>query len=420
MKKLLIILRREYLLRLRKPSFWVLSLLIPVVLAVLYALPVLAAQRGAERTTVLVVDQTGLFEKGLQSTLEVGFKPMPSLDYANQNADKHDLILFIPLRETTIPRDAFLYYRGDSPSLALQSMVDGQLQVLLRNAILEDVYDMEPSVYHSVETTNIRLHTQDGATGHESHARVKTVVALVLAALMVLALILFGVEVMRSVQEERQNRVAEVLGTSVRPVQLLVGKVAAVALVAVTQLALWMLLTSLCIKGIQSMSPEMFAQARAQQEAKSVASKGMEATAQYETPVQLVDETVQGLAAIRLPLVAAVFFLFFLLGYMLYGLLLAALAARLDSDADALQWTLFAGAPLLMVLILGMFIVKAPSGALAVGLTLVPFTAPVAVMLRLPFGLPLWQMSLAVLLLLAAFALAAWLAGNTYRKYLVR
>ena len=138
MKKLLIILRREYLLRLRKPSFWVLSLLIPVVLAVLYALPVLAAQRGAERTTVLVVDQTGLFEEGLQSTPEVGFKPMPSLDYAKQNADKHDLILFIPLRETTIPRDAFLYYRGDSPSLALQSVVDGQLQVLLRNAILAE------------------------------------------------------------------------------------------------------------------------------------------------------------------------------------------------------------------------------------------------------------------------------------------
>lgn len=420
MKKLLIILRREYLLRLRKPSFWVLSLLIPVVLAVLYALPVLAAQRGAERTTVLVVDQTGLFEEGLQSTPEVGFKPMPSLDYAKQNADKHDLILFIPLRETTIPRDAFLYYRGDSPSLALQSVVDGQLQVLLRNAILEDVYDMEPSVYHSVETTNIRLHTQDGATGHESHAHVKTVVALVLAALMVLALMLFGVEVMRSVQEERQNRVAEVLGTSVRPVQLLVGKVAAVALVAVTQLALWMLLTSLCIKGIQSMSPEMFAQARAQQEQRTLATKGVDATTQYNSTVQLVDETVQGLTAIRLPLVAAVFLLCFLLGYMLYGALLAAIAARLEGDADALQWTLLIGTPLLIVLILSSFIIKSPSGTLATWLTLVPVTAPVTAMLRLPFGLPVWQMTVSVTVMILCIVAAALLAARTYRRHLVR
>lgn len=420
MKKLLLILGREYKLRLRKPSFWVLTALVPVVLAAFYALPVVAAQRSAERATVLVVDETGLFEGDLQSTLEVGFKPMPSLEYAQKQAGKHDLILFIPLRETTIPRDAFLYYRGESPSMAVQSMIDGQLQVLLRNAIMEDVYQVEPSVYHSVESTNIRLHTQDGASGHESHVRVKTVVAWVLAVLMTLALLLFGVEVMRSVQEERQNRVAEVLGTSVRPAQLLVGKVAAVALTAVTQLVLWIALTALCIKGIQASAPEMFAQARAQQELRSVASKGMEATAQYDSPVQLVDETVQGLTAIRLPLVAALFLVYFLLGYLLYGALLAALAARLDGDADALQWTLLVGAPLLIVLLLGTVVVRAPSGTLAVWLTELPFTAPAVAMLRLPFGLPVGQLVVSVLLLLVAFGLAAWLAENTYRRHLVR
>lgn len=420
MKKLLIILRREYCLRLRKPSFWVLTALIPIVLAVLYALPVATAQRGAERTTVLVVDQTGLFENGLQSTFEVGFKSMPSLEYATQHAAKHDLILFIPLRETTIPRDAFLNYRGNSPSLGVQSQIDGQLQMLLRNAILEDVYQVEPSVYHSIETTNIRLHTQDSATGHESHLRVKTVVALVLTVLMVLALLLFGVEVMRSVQEEKQNRVAEVLGTTVQPVQLLVGKVAAVALVAVTQLVLWIALTALCIRGIQSSAPEMFAQARAQQELKSVATKGTEATMQYDNPVQLVDETVQGLTAIRLPLVAGMFLLYFLLGYLLYGALLAALAARLESDANAQQWTILVGAPLLIVLILSTIIINSPSGRLATWLTLIPFTSPAAAMLRLPFGLPLEQVVAGLLLLLVGIAAAAWLAARTYRRHLVR
>ena len=397
-----------------------LTVLIPIVLAVLYALPVVAAHHGAERATVLVVDQTGLFEESLQSTAEVGFKPMPSLDYARQQAGKKDLILFIPLRETTIPRDAFLYYRGDAPSLSVQSAVNNQLQVLLRNAILEDVYQVEPSVYHSVESTDIRLHAVDGASGHESHAGVKTVVALVLAVLMVLALLLFGVEVMRSVQEERQNRVAEVLATSVRPVQLLVGKVMAVALVAVTQLVLWVVLTSLCIKGIQDSAPQLFDEVRAQQETRSLATKGVDATVQYDTPVQLVDETVQGLTAIRLPLVAGMFLLYFLLGYLLYGALLAALAARLDSDADALQWTLLVGSPLLIVLILGAVVVRAPAGALAAWLTMIPFTAPAAALLRLPFGLPVWQVAVSTALLLLFFAAAAWLAARTYRRNLLR
>ena len=420
MKKLLLILCREYRMRLRRPSFWVLTLLVPVVLTVLYALPVLAAQKGVRQAKVLVVDQTGLFEGALVSSDEVHFHSMPSLEYARREAGKNDLILFIPLRETTIPRDAFLYYRGGSPSVALQSTVDGQLQTLLRNAILEDVYQVEPSVYHSVESTNIKLHTQDAGSGKESFAGVKTVVAVVLAVLMVLALVLFGVQVMRSVQEEKQNRVAEVLASSVKPLQLLVGKVAGVALVAVTQLVLWIALTALAISGVQASAPDLFAQAREQQEHRALATKGVEATAQYDTPVQLVDETVRGLTAIQVPLVAAMFLLFFLLGYLLYGALLAALAARLDSDADALQWVLLLVLPLIAVLILTPLLLRNPSGALGVGFTLVPFTAPAAVMLRLPFGLPAWQVGLSVLLTLLLFAAAALLAARIYRRHLVR
>ena len=419
MKKMMLVLAREYRLRLRKPSFWVLTLLVPVVLAVLYALPVAAAQKGAKTTTVMVVDQTGLFDGSLASTDAVHYHAMPSLEYARREAQKDDLVLFIPMRETTIPRDAFLYYRGSSPSLAVQSTIDNQLQTLLRNAILEDVYDVEPAVYHSVESSGIRLHTQDAASGKESFTGVRMVVAMVLAALMALALMLFGVQVMRSVQEEKQNRVAEVLATSIRPSQLLVGKIAGVSLVALTQLVLWAMLTALAVKGIQATAPEMFAQAREQQERRSLATKGEAATAQYDNPVQLVDETVRGLTAIKLPVVAAVFLIYFLLGYLLYGALLAALAARLDSDADALQWVLLVGSPLLIVLILSRLILQAPGGALAVWLTVVPLTAPTAAMLRLPFGLPTWDAVLSIAVLLVCFAAAAWLAARTYRRHLL-
>lgn len=422
MKKLLLILSREYRLRLRRPSFWVLTLLVPLLLAALYALPVVVASGEKEQAEVLVVDETGLFENGLRPTPEVAFRRMPSLDYARRTMDTSDrvaAILFIPMREFTIPRDAFFYHRSSTPPLALQSLVDSQLQMLLRNAIIEGVYHLEPSVYHSVESTNIRLHPHDAVTGRESFARVKSVLAVVLAALMVLALIVFGVQVMRSVREEKNSRVVEVVIASVRPLQLLVGKVVAVSLAALTQLALWVVLTALAVSLVRSASPELFAYAEQQLEAPSVASKGTEATLQYAAPLSLPDEAMQGLAAVDLPTVAALFALFFLLGLLLYGALLAALASRLDPDADTLQWTLVAASPMLLVLVLSPWLLQQPAGTLAQCFTLIPFTAPAAAMLRLPFGIGTLQLALAVLLLLASFFLAALLAARTYRRHLL-
>lgn len=423
MKKILLILARECHLRLRRPSFWVLTLLVPLLLAALYALPVVAANRSAEQAQVLVVDETGLFEYSLEPSTEVSFRTMPSLEYARQqmNDDSDiDAILFIPLRETTIPRDAFLYHRSTTLSLALQQYIGGQLQMTLRNAILEDVYQLDPEVYRSVSNTDIRLHVQDAATGRESFARVKGVVAAVLAVLMVLALIIFGVQVMRSVQEEKSTRVAEVVASSVHPVQLMMGKVGGVALTAVMQLLLWVMLTATAIGGIQNANPDLFAQARKQQTARSLATKGTEATAQYNASVQLVDETVQGLTAINLPLVAGTFIAFFLLGYLLYGALLAALAARLDNDADALQWVLLLLSPLLLTLMLIPMLLQTPSGILAQVMSIVPFTAPAAVVLRLPFGIAIWQVILAVVLLVLTSLMAAFFAARVYHRHLVK
>lgn len=423
MKKILLILARECCLRLRRPSFWVLTLLVPLLLAALYALPVVAANRSAEQAQVLVVDETGLFEYSLEPSTEVSFRTMPSLEYARQqmNDDSDiDAILFIPLRETTIPRDAFLYHRSTTLSLALQQYIGGQLQMTLRNAILEDVYQLDPEVYRSVSNTDIRLHVQDAATGRESFARVKGVVAAVLAVLMVLALIIFGVQVMRSVQEEKSTRVAEVVASSVHPVQLMMGKVGGVALTAVMQLLLWVMLTATAIGGIQNANPDLFAQARKQQTAHSLATKGTEATAQYNASVQLVDETVQGLTAINLPLVAGTFIAFFLLGYLLYGALLAALAARLDNDADALQWVLLLLSPLLLTLMLIPMLLQTPSGILAQVMSIVPFTAPAAVVLRLPFGIAIWQVILAVVLLVLTSLMAAFFAARVYHRHLVK
>ena len=177
----------------------------------------------------------------------------------------------------------------------MQSTVDNQLQLLLRNAILEDVYGLNAAERHSVESSHITLRTRDVVTGRDGQTRVRSVLAMVLAVLMTLALIIFGTQMMRAVQEERQNRVAEVLMSSVRPVQLLGGKLGGVATTAVLQLALWCALTVAAIAGIQASAPTLFNAAREQAAQHSLATKGAMATAQYDTPLTLVDDTVAAL-----------------------------------------------------------------------------------------------------------------------------
>lgn len=418
MRSVCAVIGRECSIRLRRPSFWIITLLVPIVLGVLYALPVWTASRQAERATVLVVDQTGLFAEGLSSTRAVAFKSMPSLDYAKREVGEGEVILFVPLRETTIPHDAFLLYDAEEPTAELRTAIDAQLQTLLHNAILEDVYHLEPTVYHSVEHTTISLHTQEMATGRQSHAAVKEVLALVLAVLMALALVVFGVQLFRAVQEERQNRVAEVVATSLRPVALLLGKVIAVAMVAVVQLMLWVALTSVAIAGIQATHADLFAAARDSQELHSVATKGEAATVQYGATMQLVDQTVQGLAAIRLPIVALTFLGYFLLGYLLYGSLIALIASWIGGEADAVGWTLVAVSPLVATLVLAPMLFQGKAAGIQAVLMATPFTAPVAAMLRLPFGISSVQVVVSVVfLLLMASIMAVW-AARVYRRRL--
>lgn len=423
MKKTLVILSREYRQRLRRSAFWVLTLLVPLLLAALYAIPVIAANAAAERSTVLVVDETGLFGS-LQSTDEVAFLPQPDYDHAHECMEQSDslsAVLYIVREHNVIY--ANLYHRDNQPPQTVVNAVNMQLQLRQRHLLFNYVYDslgLSADERQAVEK-GIRLRTFDFDTSRESFATVRTVAATVLAVLMVLALLVFGIQVMRSVQEEKSNRMAEVLASSVKPVQLLIGKIAGIALAAVTQIVLWVFLTVAAIGLIRCTNLEVFEQARVQQEAAaSIATKGAEATAQYHNPVQLVDDTVQGLGEINW-LVPTFFFLFFLLGYLLYGALLAALAARLDSDADALQWVLLVLSPLLLTLLLIPLMLNSINGTLATLLTYIPFTAPATVLLRLPFphSLGIVDVTVVALLMLLLAALAALLAARTYKRHLV-
>ena len=422
MRKIFLVIQREYMTRIKKPSFWILTIVVPILLAAIYAIPIYMATKPLEKTTVLVVDETGIFQHSFESSDDVQYLAAGSLDYAKQqlqDSDSYSAIVYIPARETTIPNDAFLYYRSKTPSMTVQSDVDRQLQTILRNNILLDVHNISADDYNLIRNTKIKIHTQDIETGRDGYLTIKLVLGLILAFLIFTAIFSFGSQVMRGVMEEKTSRIVEIIVCSVRPFQLMMGKVVGIGLLGLTQFALWILLSGGVLLGLQATHADLFQQAEIQhQGVTELATKGAEATAQMEAAesMQMVSELVEGLVSINFPLIIGLFIFYFILGYLLYASLFAAVGAITDNETDSQQFTLPLTIPLLLTFLFLPAMLNEPSGSLATWLSIIPFTSPIAMMFRIPFGVPGWQVSLSMVLLLVAFPLCIWLAAYIYRR----
>lgn len=420
MKKILLVIQREYLTRVRKKSFWVLTILVPILIAALYAIPILLATKPIEKSTVLVVDETGLFTQSFQSTDEIDYLDAGSLPYAKRilaDSESVSAIVFIPARETTIPNDAFLYYKTDPPSVTVQNDVDYQLQQILRNNILLDVHNISADDYNLITNTRINLRTKDIETGRDGYLQIKSVAGIVLALLIYMVIFIFGSQVMRGVVEEKSNRIIEVILCSLKPFQLMMGKVIGIALVGLTQLLLWMVLSGIGLGCIQASNADLFQQAQEHQQITEIATKGAEAAAQLEAAqaAEPVSQLVEGLAAINFGVLILSFLFYFIFGYLLYASLFAAVGAISDNETDSQQFTIPLTIPLIATLLLTPVMINEPSGTLATWLSIIPFTSPMAMMFRIPFGVPVWQVALSAGLLLATFPLTTWLAARIYK-----
>lgn len=421
MNKIFLVIQREYLTRAKKPSFWILTILVPILLAALYAVPVLLAVKPVKTARVLVVDDTQLFAHAFQNSEVVAYSDAASLEEAEAmlaNNDSLAAIVYIPKRETTIPGDAFLYYRKDAPNIDVQNDVNRQLQEILRNNILLDVHNISAEDYALITGTKITLHTKDIETGRDGFLEIKNVVGLMLGLLIFCVIIAFGSQVMRGVMEEKNNRIVEIVISSVKPFQLMMGKVIGICAVGLTQIVLWMLLSVVAVGAIQASHSALFQAAQASHNITEVATKGTDATVQMLDAMQAndVSELIQGLISINFGVLMGMFLFYFLFGYLLYATLFAAVGAVADPDTDGNLFVLPLTSPLILTILLSVNMMRTPSGALATWLSIIPFTSPMAMLMRIPFGVPYWQLVLSAVLLLAFFPLCTWLAAKIYRR----
>ncbi|MFO7977716.1 MAG: ABC transporter permease [Bacteroidales bacterium] len=422
MNKTGIIIRREYLSRVRKKSFIVMTLLGPLLMAALIIGPVLIAQFSGGEYEVAVIDDTGLFIPQFKDANNVTFTHLPvDVDTGVEilQSGKFNALLHIPDVAFEAPSSLRLFSQKSvnlDAKLYIESILKNEFETL------KLAYrGIDPEVLKAVETpVNIQaIKLMTDGEERTDYPEVAMGLGLVGGLLIYIFIFIFGSQVLRGVLEEKTSRIVEIIVSSVKPFQLMMGKIMGVALVGLTQFLIWIVLTFVIIGAFQLAFPESFQSGTGQEIYLSNGqSLNSGPTAQMETIQQQSTTTgqiMQALSSINIGVMLVSFLFYFLGGYLLYAALFAAIGSAVDSEADTQQFMLPVTIPLLFSFIMAQMVMQNPGGPVAFWLSIIPLTSPVIMMARIPFGVPYWELALSAGLLVMGFIFTTWLAAKIYR-----
>ncbi len=416
MNKIGIIIAREFNERVRKKSFIITTILMPLLMLGLMAAPTLMMVFAkGDQKTLLVIDESGVVAPELEGNDEVVFENFSgTLDEARQNEEVFGT-LWIGKDVVEKPSSVRLYTNSSS-SMSLEEAIAAQIEDVVEAKRLE-MYDIEglkdimDNLQASVSMTTYR---NDLAAEGEAEEATSSVVAyllgLVLGMMLYMFLIIYGSMVMTSVIEEKGSRVLDVLVSSVSPFQLMLGKILGVASVAVTQIAIWgVLICGLGATVLPALVPADVMQAVEAVEAGQMTVLDAELDADMLSALSVATD-VGGLVMMFVWLL-----LFLLGGFLFYSAMFAAVGSAVDSIQDANQLQTPITMPIILALILAMSVFNDPNSSLAFWGSIIPFTSPIVMMARIPFGIPTWEIVLSLVLLYASVVAMAWAAGKIYR-----
>ncbi|MBK7681924.1 MAG: ABC transporter permease [Bacteroidetes bacterium] len=420
MNKILLILQREYLTRVKKKSFIVMTILGPILMAAIAIVPILIAKYSDDKINkILVIDQRPeIFTTILPSSETVLFvNSKISLDSAKRAFDPEKFYGILYLQDDMVknPGGAMLFTEKQA-NLSVTNYIETSLEKQIEQDKLK-AEGIDQKTLTSIETT-VNLKTLS-LKGEENSAELATIVGFICGLLIYLFIFLYGVQVMRGVIEEKTNRIVEVIISSVKPFELMMGKIIGIALVGLTQFFLWIILTLTIttIAGKVIVDPKTDAKVVAQ----TMRTNNLDQHALEElgaTPKVKEDaiaKVFSQLSSINFPLIISCFFIYFLGGYLLYSALFAAIGAAVDNETETQQFMLPVTIPLILAFIVAQSIVQNPDSQLGFWFSIFPLTSPVVMMVRIAFGVPPWELALSIGLLIAGFVGATWLAGRIYR-----
>ena len=416
MNKIGIIIAREFNERVRKKSFIITTILMPVLMIGMMAAPTLMMLFAkGEQKTLLVIDNSGVVAPQLESNEDVVFK---DIDLSLEEARADDTIfgvLWIGKQVVENPSEVKLYTNSSS-SMTLEESITAQIEKViererLKRYNIDGLEDIMKNLQASVSMTTYR--NDQSVEGEQEQATSSTVsylLGLVLGMMLYMFLIIYGSMVMTSVIEEKGTRVLDVLVSSVSPFQLMMGKILGVASVAVTQIVIWgVLVCGIGSAVLPALMPEDMMQSVEAVQAGQMTAVEADIDADLLSAVSLATD-VSGLVMIFVWLA-----LFLIGGFLFYSAMFAAVGSAVDSIQDASQLQTPITVPIILALILAMSVANDPNSPLAFWGSIIPLTSPVVMMARIPFGIPTWQIVTSLVLLYLSVAGMAWVAGKIYR-----
>ena len=398
MRKIWLIIKREYLVRVRKKAFIIMTIVGPLLMAALMIVPTYLANETQELRTIAIAEDDFEFTNQIEDTDFLHFSKIPTEEAILLKNDFSESNYYALLY---IEGDNFTLYSNQQISLTVSRAIENQLEKIIEHQKLKAA-GIDLAILSESESTvriTTKIITEDGNTTN-SQAEASIGIGFICGVLIYMFIFMYGTMVMRGVIEEKTSRIVEVIISSVKPFQLMMGKILGVALVGLTQFALWILLTI----AIASVAELMFMDA-------SSMTTELNSTQQSI----LLSELSSLTGGINLMQIFVSFIFYFLAGYLMYSSLFAAVGSAVDAEADTQQFVLPITIPLILAFILIQPIMENPDGPLAFWMSIIPFTSPVIMMVRLPFGVANWELALSMGVLILSFILTTYLAGKIYR-----
>ena len=424
MSKIWLIIKREYKTRVRNRTFIIMTVLGPVLIIAFYAVLIFAIVSQEEKPhTVCIVNDSPLSTMMNKSFYKYNImKPKSNLKFVFKYKDKYEALDH--LKDKTyqsvlyIPPNCPPHYSGiilgyqERPSNTMKLAIDAEVSKMaeelnMANFGIDPIY--KDSIHQSINVRMEPAEYMDSQKGkdQEQLRTIRTIVGYIFGIGVYLFIFMYGVQVFRGVMEEKTNRIVEVVISSVKPFQLMIGKIIGIALVGLTQFRILVTFTSLML----SVLTVAFAPTIAQQ----MQSGGMES--QINVSGFNMGFFLDALYLMNLPLLIGVFVFYFIFGYLLYASLFAAVGSSVDSEADSQQFMLPITMPLIFAFAMGQYVINDPDGTLAVVLSMVPFTAPIIMTVRVCVseGLPIWQLLVSMAIQVLTFYFVVKMAAKIYR-----
>jgi ABC-2 type transport system permease protein len=410
-----------------------------MLMAALFIVPVWLATNESDEIDILVVDDSYLFSNvspknnRLEDTESIHFHLLNAgvgTDSAKSQmlaSDDFDAVLVIHSRVINTTANIQLLYEKQ-PSLQAIRYIENSIESDIAEYKLYDIGVNAEAIERIRKSAHVSLVTKKiDEIGDESDSstELSMIVGMFSGILIYMFIFLYGVQVMRGVIEEKTSRIIEVIISSVKPFELMMGKIVGIALVGLTQFLLWTILSGTLITGSKMLVEDHFADQgtaisieQAMSTTQSI-SPEVEEQASAELNQEAVDELFASISQIDFPVILFSFLFYFLGGYLIYSALFAAVGSAVDSEADSQQFMLPITVPIIFSFVMAQVVINNPTGPWAFWLSMIPFTSPIIMMVRIPFGVgttvPYWELGLSMTLLVIGFIATTWLAGRIYR-----